>query len=41
MRFSIFKKKFKSDLLVKYGGVSPKMAEEAHALAIDQVDFQL
>ncbi|XP_006644093.1 probable tRNA N6-adenosine threonylcarbamoyltransferase, mitochondrial [Oryza brachyantha] len=25
------------DLLVKWGGVSPKMAEEAHALAIDQV----
>ncbi|KAM3348081.1 hypothetical protein ACQJBY_021785 [Aegilops geniculata] len=26
-----------SDLLVKWGGVAPKMAEEAHALAIDQV----
>jgi tRNA A37 threonylcarbamoyltransferase TsaD len=28
---------WKSDLLVKWGGVAPKMAEEAHALAIDQV----
>jgi N6-L-threonylcarbamoyladenine synthase len=27
----------KADLLVKYGGVAPKMAEEAHALAIDKV----
>ncbi|KAG2597068.1 hypothetical protein PVAP13_5KG213600 [Panicum virgatum] len=26
-----------SDLLVRYGGVAPKMAEEAHALVIDQV----
>lgn len=26
-----------ADLLVKYGGVAPKMAEEAHSLAIDQV----
>ncbi|XP_047049525.1 probable tRNA N6-adenosine threonylcarbamoyltransferase, mitochondrial [Lolium rigidum] len=26
-----------SDLLVKWGGVAPKMAEEAHALAIDKV----
>ncbi|KAK3160661.1 hypothetical protein QOZ80_1BG0062660 [Eleusine coracana subsp. coracana] len=26
-----------ADLLVRYGGVAPKMAEEAHALAIDQV----
>ncbi|KAJ4747254.1 tRNA N6-adenosine threonylcarbamoyltransferase [Rhynchospora pubera] len=26
-----------ADLLVKYGGVAPKMAEEAHALAIDEV----
>lgn len=27
----------KADLLVKYGGVAPKMAEEAHSLVIDQV----
>ncbi|GJN05488.1 hypothetical protein PR202_ga23117 [Eleusine coracana subsp. coracana] len=26
-----------ADLLARYGGVAPKMAEEAHALAIDQV----
>ncbi|KAJ3679849.1 hypothetical protein LUZ60_016127 [Juncus effusus] len=26
-----------ADLLTKYGGVAPKMAEEAHSLAIDQV----
>jgi N6-L-threonylcarbamoyladenine synthase len=25
------------DLLVRWGGVAPKMAEEAHSLAIDQV----
>ena len=31
----------KSDLLVKWGGVAPKMAEEAHALAIDQVHLPL
>uniref|UniRef100_A0A453JWH7 N(6)-L-threonylcarbamoyladenine synthase n=1 Tax=Aegilops tauschii subsp. strangulata TaxID=200361 RepID=A0A453JWH7_AEGTS len=30
-----------SDLLVKWGGVAPKMAEEAHALAIDQVHIPL
>jgi hypothetical protein len=28
---------WKADLLARYGGVAPKMAEEAHALAIDQV----
>lgn len=27
----------KADLLARYGGVAPKMAEEAHALVIDQV----
>ncbi|KAH9733111.1 putative tRNA N6-adenosine threonylcarbamoyltransferase [Citrus sinensis] len=27
----------KADLLAKYGGVAPKMAEEAHSLAIDPV----
>jgi hypothetical protein len=27
----------KADLLVKYGGVAPKMAEEAHSQVIDQV----
>lgn len=27
----------KADLLVQYGGVSPKMAEEAHLRVIDQV----
>lgn len=27
----------KADLLLRYGGVAPKMAEEAHELAIDQV----
>ncbi|ONM31596.1 putative tRNA N6-adenosine threonylcarbamoyltransferase mitochondrial [Zea mays] len=26
-----------ADLLARYGGVAPKMAEEAHALVIDQV----
>jgi N6-L-threonylcarbamoyladenine synthase len=29
----------KADLLARYGGVAPKMAEEAHALVIDQVWF--
>ena len=28
---------WKADLLARYGGVAPKMAEEAHALVIDQV----
>ncbi len=28
---------WKEDLLVRWGGVAPKMAEEAHSLAIDQV----
>jgi tRNA A37 threonylcarbamoyltransferase TsaD len=28
---------WKADLPARYGGVAPKMAEEAHALAIDQV----
>jgi hypothetical protein len=32
---------WKSDLLVKWGGVAPKMAEEAHALAIDKVRLSL
>jgi len=27
----------KAELLARYGGVAPKMAEEAHALVIDQV----
>lgn len=27
----------KSELLSRYGGVAPKMAEEAHSQAIDQV----
>lgn len=27
----------KADLLAQYGGVSPKMAEEAHSQVIDQV----
>lgn len=27
----------KADLLAQYGGVAPKMAEEAHARVIDQV----
>jgi tRNA A37 threonylcarbamoyltransferase TsaD len=27
----------KADLLAKYGGVAPKMAEEAHSQVIDQV----
>ena len=27
----------KADLLARYGGVAPKMAEEAHAQVIDQV----
>jgi hypothetical protein len=27
----------KADLLVQYGGVSPKMAQEAHAQVIDGV----
>lgn len=27
----------KTDLLSRYGGVAPKMAEEAHSLVIDQV----
>lgn len=27
----------KADLLAKYGGVAPKMAEEVHSLAIDPV----
>lgn len=29
----------KADLLAKYGGVAPKMAEEAHSLAIDPVRY--
>lgn len=29
----------KADLLARYGGVAPKMAEEAHALVIDKVPF--
>ncbi|KAG6505169.1 hypothetical protein ZIOFF_037522 [Zingiber officinale] len=32
---SVFK--IKADLLSRYGGVAPKMAEEAHSLVIDQV----
>lgn len=27
----------KADLLARYGGVAPKMAEEAHSQVIDQV----
>lgn len=27
----------KADLLARYGGVAPKMAEEAHIVAIDKV----
>lgn len=29
----------KADLLARYGGVAPKMAEEAHSQVIDQVSY--
>ena len=29
----------KADLLARYGGVDPKMAEEAHSQVIDQVSY--
>lgn len=31
--------RIKADLLAQYGGVAPKMAEEAHVQVIDQVKF--
>jgi hypothetical protein len=34
-------KTMKADLLVKYGGVAPKVAEESHASAIDKVWLEL
>lgn len=35
--FTVDSNIWKADLLARYGGVAPKMAEEAHALVIDQV----
>lgn len=35
--YSFYPHSIKADLLVRYGGVAPKMAEEAHSLVIDQV----